>query len=159
MILRYILYFLIAVIIIYMLLGLLKPRSIKTSGKSDIDNSIKSYDRINYLGGIPGAEIADIKDGTLHIYKDTIVFDDSSSELFTIPIKGISKCSLETKETLYASRDGLQGVLTIGLVNNKYYIKIKYINSSSSSNIVILHSYFNDDYSKSIVEEVNKRMK
>lgn len=156
---RYFLYILIAGIIIYLLLGLLKPRSVKTSGKSAIDNSIKSYDKISYLGGISEAEIAKIVEGTLHIYKDTIVFDDSSSELFNIPIKNISKCTLETKESLYASRDSLKGVITTDLDNNKSYIKIKFKNSLNNSTIVILHSYFNDDYSKSIVGEVNKRMK
>lgn len=141
-----------------MLLDLLKPKDTKTKKKSSTDNTIKSYDKINYFGGVPEAEIANKIEGTLHIYKGLIVFDDGNSELFNIQINNINKCSLETKESLNVSRDGLKDVLVTELEEDKLYIKIKYTKVSNGPIIVVMQSYFNDAYSKSIVEEVNKRM-
>ena len=135
---RYIIYGLIAVIIIYFLLEILKPKNIKTSSRNDIKNSIKSFDKISYLGENPNADLTDIKEGTLHIYKDIIVFDDGKSELFTLPIRNINKCLLESKHE-----------------KNKTFVRIKLDDSQS----IILKSYFNIDYSSLIVEEINIRMK
>jgi len=136
--LRYIIYGLIAVIIIYFLLEILKPKNIKTSSRNDIKNSIKSFDKISYLGENPNADLTETKEGTLHIYKDIIVFDDGKSELFTIPIRNINKCLLESKHE-----------------KNKTFVRIKLDDSQS----IILKSYFNIDYSSLIVEEINIRMK
>lgn len=157
--LRYILYILIAGIILYILLGLLKPRTVEAPGKSYKGDSIKSFDKINYLGGNPNIKIEEVKEGILHIFKDMIVFDDRSSELFTIPIKDIKLISIETKESLYNSREYIKNPLITELKDGNIYIRIKYNDKIYSSINVVFHSYYNNDYSKNIVDEVKKRMR
>lgn len=133
--------------------------SIDKIKSNDRKNFIKSYDLVDYLGGHPLIDVSKVKEGTLFIFSEKITFADTQNdkELFFIRIDDINNCSVETKESLTATRILLTGIFAWALKKNKSYVRVDFKNQLSNSNNVIFYPKTNNnDSASSIVKTINE---
>lgn len=140
--LRVIIYALLVVVIIYILKNLFTSHTPSMKEHEIAQEAAKSFDRITYAGGTTAIKEINVE-GTLHISKELIVFDDGNKNLFTIIIKNITNSSV-----VKIDEDGI----------NKSYLRIEYRNEDNSPRSVMLHSNFNEEYAQRIAVEINKRV-
>ncbi|MFW6030405.1 MAG: hypothetical protein ACOCRO_09150 [Halanaerobiales bacterium] len=122
----------------------------------DKHNIVEQFENVKYIGGHPLVSISNTVRGNLYIMEKAITYVDTikTEELFSISLKDITKCSLETKESITATRMLLTGILAFALKKRKEYIRIQFKNKLNDfDNIIFSYSGNSAD----IIAKINKQ--